>query len=52
MAELAAKLRKMPDSITVTMTVIEMPEFRFRLWLGTLLIRWGVRITGCRFRVE
>ena len=47
MAELTTKLRKMPEGVTLTVTIIKTSEFYFRLWLGKLLITWAVRVWGC-----
>ena len=41
------KLRKFPSSLTLTVTVVETPEFRVRFWLGRQLIRLAVWVWGC-----
>ena len=40
----------MPKDLTLTVTIIETPEYRLRLWLGNLLIRLAVRVWGCRVK--
>lgn len=47
--EVIARVHKLPKDLTITLSVIETPEFRVRMWLGRWLIRLGVWTLGCRF---
>ena len=45
-------LRKISNQSTMVVTVKVAPELRFRIWLGLLLIRAGVRVTGMGFEYK
>lgn len=42
------KVRKMPPNMTVNVEVVITPEYRFRLWLGRLLMHAAVWVWGCK----
>lgn len=46
------KIRKLPQDVVLTMTVIETPEFKVRVWAAKSLIRLASLILGCRFEVK
>lgn len=41
------KIRKMPKEVTLAVTVVETPEYKFRFWLGKCLIWLAVQVWGC-----
>jgi len=43
---------KLMKNVTVHVTLVEPPAFRFRLWAGSALIRLGAALLGCRLVMD
>ena len=52
MANVNLKIRKPLPNVTITATVHMTREYRFRLWLGLLLLKLTANVLGCKFQLE
>jgi hypothetical protein len=52
MTNVNLKIRKPLPNVTITATVHMTKEYRFRLWLGKLLLRFAADVLGCDIRFE
>lgn len=43
---------KLMKNVTVQITLVEPPAFRFRLWAGSALVRLGAALLGCRLVMD
>lgn len=51
MAEVGT-VRMSPSMRTVSLRVVIPHSFKFRIWLGSLLVRLAANVLGCRCRIE
>ena len=52
MAACVVNVNSTMKNIELTVRVTGLRELRLRRWLGLLLVRAGVFVIGCRFRVD
>lgn len=52
MAQYAGKFKRLPQGATLRVQVYMARRLRFRLWLGTRLIRLAALVMQCDIRVE